>query len=156
MSSFNHIDSFAAYDKDNLVKVASFYPNDFSSTEMHHLPFQLSHLIQDMRRDERFRGVKNVVELFVMLVQIKKSIKHDIVYKLLKLVLVLPVATATVERVFSSMNYVKNKLKNRMRDQYLNDCLVTFIERDFFLQVKDDDIIKRFQEMKFRKVKIKL
>jgi hypothetical protein len=156
MSSFNPIDSFAAYDKDNLVKVASFYPNDFSSTEMHHLPFQLSHLIQDMRRDERFRGVKNVVELFVMLVQIKKSIKHDIVYKLLKLVLVLPVATATVERVFSSMNYVKNKLKNRMRDQYLNDCLVTFIERDFFLQVKDDDIIKRFQEMKFRKVKIKL
>jgi hypothetical protein len=156
MSSFNHIDSFAAYDKDNLVKVAGFYPNDFSSTEMHHLPFQLSHFIQDMRRDERFRGVKNVVELSVMLVQIKKSIKHDIVYKLLKLVLVLPVATATVERVFSSMNYVKNKLKNRMRDQYLNDCLVTFIERDFFLQVKDDDIIKRFQEMKFRKVKIKL
>jgi hypothetical protein len=77
------------------------------------------------------------------------------VYKLLKLVLVLPVATATVERV-SSMNYVKNKLRNRMRDQYMNDCLVTFIKRDFFLQVKDKDIIKRFQEMKFGKVKINL
>jgi hypothetical protein len=156
MSSFNPIDSFVVYDKDNFVKLAHFYPNDFSSTEMHHLPFQLSHFIQDMHRDERFREVKNVVELSVMLVQTKKSIKHDIVYKLLKLVLVLPVATATMERVFSFMNYVKNKLRNRMRDQYLNDCLVTFIERDFFLQVKDDDIIKRFQEMKFRKVKIKL
>jgi hypothetical protein len=156
MSSFNLIDSFAAYDKDNLVKLAGFYPNDFSSTEMHHLPFQLSHFIQDMRRDERFREVKILLSLSVMLVQIKKSIKHDIVYKLLKLVLVLTVATATVERVFSSMNYVKNKLRNRMRDQYLNDCLVTFIERDFFLQVKDEDIIKRFQEMKFCKVKIKL
>jgi hypothetical protein len=77
------------------------------------------------------------------------------VYKLLKLVLVLPVATATVERV-SSMNYVKNKLRNRTRDQYMNDCLVTFIKRDFFLQVKDKDIIKRFQEMKFGKVKINL
>jgi hypothetical protein len=43
-----------------------------------------------------------------------------------------------------------------MSEQYLNDCLVTFIERDFFLQVKADDIIKRFQEMKFHKVKIKL
>jgi hypothetical protein len=71
-----------------------------------------------------------------MLVQTKKSIKHDIVYKLLKLVLVLLVATATIERVFSFMNYVKKKLRNRMRDQYLNDCLVTFIECDFFLQVK--------------------
>jgi hypothetical protein len=89
-----------------------------------------------MRRDERFRKVKNLIELSVMLVQTKKSIKHDIVYKLLKLVLVLLVATATVERVFSSMNYVKKKLRNKMRDQYLNDCLVTFIECDFFLEVK--------------------
>jgi hypothetical protein len=47
-------------------------------------------------------------------------------------------------------------LRNRMRDQYLKDCLVTLIERDFFLQVKDDNIIKRFQEMMFDKVKIKL
>jgi hypothetical protein len=58
MSSFNHIDSFAAYDKDNLVKLAGFYPNDFSSTEMHHLPFQLNHFIQDMHRYEQSRKVK--------------------------------------------------------------------------------------------------
>ena len=46
------------------------------------------------------------------------------------LVLLLPVATASVERAFSAMNFVKNK--NNMEDQYLNDCLVTFIEKDFF------------------------
>ena len=54
------------------------------------------------------------------------------------------------------MNYVKNKLRNRMGDQYLCDCLVTFIEREFFLQVKDSDIINHYQAMKERKVKIKL
>lgn len=52
------------------------------------------------------------------------------------------------------MNYVTNKLRNRMGDQYLNDCLVTFIEREFFHQVKDVDIIKRFQTMKKRKVEL--
>jgi hypothetical protein len=57
-----------------------------------------------------------------MLVTTKKYIKHDIVYKLLKLVLLLPFATASVERVFSIMNYVKSKLRNRMGDQYLNGC----------------------------------
>jgi hypothetical protein len=57
---------------------------------------------------------------------------YPYVYKLLKLVLVLPLATASVERVFSVMNYVKDKLRNRMRDQLLNDCLVIFIEREFF------------------------
>ena len=156
MASFNPSDSFAAYDKDNLVKLAGFYPRDFSSSEMQHLPFQLNHFIQDMRRDERFGNVKSLAELSVKLVETKKNIKHDLVYKLLKLVLVLPVATASVERIFSSMNHVKNKLRNRMGDQYLNDCLVTFIERDFFMQVKDEDIIKCFQEMRFRKVKLNM
>ena len=60
------------------------------------------------------------------------------------LVLLLPVATASVERAFSAMNFVKNK--NNMEDQYLNDCLVTFIEKDFFFHVTDEDIISPFQK----------
>ncbi|XP_062180368.1 uncharacterized protein LOC133884819 [Phragmites australis] len=154
MASFNPVDSFVAFDKDKLVKLAQFYPNDFSSIEMIHLPFQLAHFVTDMRRDERFRAVKNLVELSIMLVETKKNLNYDIVYKLLKLVLLLPVATASVERVFSLMNYVKNKLRNRMGDQYLNDCLVTFLEREFFVQVKYNDIINRFQAMKKRKVEL--
>jgi hypothetical protein len=35
-----------------------------------------------------------------MLVKTDKIMRHDIVYKLLKLVLVLPVATTGVERIF--------------------------------------------------------
>jgi hypothetical protein len=101
----------------------------------------------DMRGDERFRKVKSLAELSIVLVETKKHTKYDVVYKLLKLVLILPMATASVERVFSSMNYVKNKLRNRIGDQYLNDCLVTFIEREFFLQVKDNDIINHYQSM---------
>jgi hypothetical protein len=58
----------------------------------------------------------------------------------------LPVATASVERVFSSMNYVKNKLRNKMGDDYLNNCMVTFVERELFNQVKDEDVINLFQK----------
>ncbi|XP_047978826.1 zinc finger MYM-type protein 1-like [Salvia hispanica] len=68
-----------------------------------------------------------------------------------KLILILPVATASVERVFSGMTFVKNKLRNRRGDQSLNDCLVTFIEKDIFLQVSDDAVVKRFEEMKTRR-----
>lgn len=45
-------------------------------------------------------------------------------YKLVTLALVLPVATTTVERAFSSMTYVKNRLRNRIGDQWLNDSLI--------------------------------
>jgi hypothetical protein len=88
----------------------------------------------------------------MMLVKTDKILPYDIVYKLLKLVLVLPVATAGVERIFSSMNFVKNKLRSKMRQKFLNGCLVTFIERQFFLQVKDEDIITQFQSLKDRNV----
>jgi hypothetical protein len=63
-----------------------------------------------MRRDKRFAEVKSLDDLSIMLVQTDMHLRHDVVYKLLKLVLVLPVATASVERIFSSMNFVKNKL----------------------------------------------
>ena len=80
------------------------------------------------------------------MVETRKNEQYYIVYKILKLVLILPVATASVERVFSSMKYVKNSLRNKMGDEYLNDCLVTFVEREFFRQVKDEDVINLFRK----------
>lgn len=59
---------------------------------------------------------------------------------------------ASVERVFSVMNLVKNKLRNSMSDDLLNDCLVTFIERDVFLKVSEDDIVEAFMAKERRRV----
>jgi hypothetical protein len=53
-------------------------------------------------------------ELFMMLVKKNMVSPHAIVYKLLKLVLVLPIATAGVERIFSAINTIKNKLRSKM------------------------------------------
>jgi hypothetical protein len=41
-----------------------------------------------------------------------------------------------------------------MGQKILNGCLVTFIEREFFLYVKDEDIIAQFQSMKDQKVRL--
>ena len=105
-----------------------------------------------MWNDENFTNLRSLAELFMMLVKTERALRNEIVYKLLKFVLVLPGATPDVEWVFSSMNYINNKLGRKMGQKYLNDCLVTFIERYFFLQVKDEDIITHFQSIKDRKV----
>ena len=63
-------------------------------------------------------------------------------------------ATATtVERVFSGLNLVKNQMRNHMGDELLNDCLVTFIEREIFSNISEDDIIHTFMAMRKRKAK---
>jgi hypothetical protein len=56
---------------------------------------------------------------------------YDMVYLLLKLVLVLSVATTKVQRVFSAMTLVKTKLRIKMSGSLLDDCLVTYIEGIF-------------------------
>jgi hypothetical protein len=38
------------------------------------------------------------------------------------------VATATAEKAFSAMTIIKNRMRNCMRDDWLNNCLVTYIE----------------------------
>lgn len=76
---------------------------------------------------------------------------YSLVYSLVKLSLILPVATATVETVFSGMNLIKTSLRNRMGDEFMNDCLVTYIERDIFKTVNVEKIMLRFQNMKNRR-----
>ena len=60
----------------------------------------------------------------------RKYETYHLIYLLVKLALTLPVVTATVERIFSAMKYIKNELRNRMRDQLMDDCLVVYIEKD--------------------------
>ncbi|XBI02896.1 hypothetical protein VPH35_131392 [Triticum aestivum] len=147
MATFSPRDSFAAYDKEKLVSLArKFYAKDFTNDELSRLSWQLSMFISHVRKDKRFSKLKSLCELPVLMVETRKNEQYYIVYKLLKLVLTLPVATASVERVFSSMKYVKNSLRNKMGDEYLNNCLVTFVKREFFRQVKDEDVINLFQK----------
>ena len=147
MSAFNPSNSFAYFDAQKVRRLAEFYPNDIMSNDLLKLELQLDNYIDDMRRDESFQGLENLVDLLVKLVETKRDKVYDMVYLLLKLVLILPVATASVERVLSVMNYVKTKLRNKMGDSPLDDCLVTNIERDIFFNVEEDAIIETFMSL---------
>lgn len=81
----------------------------------------------------------------------RKHETYPLVYLLVKLALTLAVATAIVERSFSAMKYIKNELRNRMGDQWMNDCLVVYIEKDVVCNIGNETIIQRFQNMKTRR-----
>ncbi|KAK1382349.1 zinc finger MYM-type protein 1-like [Heracleum sosnowskyi] len=88
------------------------------------------------------------VEVFLSVIDLQLQ---ELENRFPELVLILPVATSSVERVFSGMIQVKAKLRSSMGDQMLNDCLITYQERDLFLNVKMSDIIDRYQNMKTRR-----
>jgi hypothetical protein len=106
---------------------------------------------EEVGEDDRFKDITNLVDLSVKLVETKRHTVCDMVYLLLKLVLLLPVATTSVERAFSAMSLVKTKLRNKMCDSILDDCLVTYIERDILFEVNEEDIIETFMTLRKRR-----
>ncbi|XP_056854782.1 uncharacterized protein LOC130504215 [Raphanus sativus] len=152
MASLSPTKSFKLFDKENLIKLVEFYPDDFSFFERSSLEQQLDIYIDNIREDGRFNNLESLGDLSRLMVETQKHLAHPLVYRLLKLALTLPVATATVERCFSAMKFVKTASHNRIGDQFLSDCLVCYIEKDFFASVTNETVVKRFQTMAERRV----
>ncbi|XP_056860222.1 uncharacterized protein LOC108838584 [Raphanus sativus] len=100
VASLSPIGSFSEFDLSKLMNLAKFYPDDFSPTECISLEQQLSIYIDNVRHDDRFSHLNSLGDLARMLVDTRKHLSLPLVYRLLKLALILPVATATVEICF--------------------------------------------------------
>ncbi|XP_049345031.1 uncharacterized protein LOC125809438 [Solanum verrucosum] len=113
VSCLNLIDSFSSFDITKIMRMAELYPNDFDGSNVRTLENQLVNYIIDVRDiDERFSNLGGLGELSRKLVETKKHLTYSLVFLLVKFALLLPVATATVERAFSAMKIIKNDLRN--------------------------------------------
>jgi len=131
-------DSFHAFDGETLMTLAKLYHDDFTNDDMRDLSHELRLYIADVRSDNRFSNINTTDELSQKMVETKKYLLYKLVYRLLKLALVFPVATATVERCFSGIKIVKTSLSNHMGDQHLSHRLNCYIEKVEMKKVSND------------------
>jgi hypothetical protein len=92
-ASLNPRDLFFAFDKEKLINFARFYPSEFSFIELMGLDNQLENYILDVRSCEQFSNLDGIGNLSRILVETRKHIAYLMLYLLLKLALLLPVAT---------------------------------------------------------------
>ena len=97
IACLNPRDSFSAFDKEQLLNMATFYPYEFSNVELLALKNPLQNYIVDVQGDEKFANLSGMGELSKKMVETKKHNIYPLVYLLLKLALILPVTTVTVE-----------------------------------------------------------
>ncbi|KAL9298906.1 putative ribonuclease H-like superfamily [Arabidopsis thaliana] len=116
IASLSPMDSFSQFKKSMLVRLTELYLDDFSFLERISLDHQLDIYLDNEQRDERFTNFKSLGDLARVM-----------------LALILPVATTTVERYFSTMNIVKTALRNQISDTFFSDCLVCFIENMYLI-----------------------
>ena len=154
IAALSPCDSFSQFNVSNLLALGKLYPYDFDRMEMIALEKELNMYYVIVRQDERFANLSGIAELARLMVDIKKHKTYPLVYRLLKLALVLPVATATVERCFSAMKIVKSDLRNKIGDEFLNAALICAIEKEALLNVTNDDVINQFQKMKSRRTQL--
>jgi hypothetical protein len=147
-------DSFWNFDRERLLQLAELYSEDFSGSDMGQLRIQLDRYISNVKNNEVFSGLRDIGELAKKMVEMKYHITYELVYRLLELALVLPVATATVERSFSAMKFIKTNLRNKMDDIFLTDALLCYVEKEVFASVENEAILQRFQAMGPRRLQL--
>ena len=84
IACLNPRDSFCA-DKNKLIRIAQFYPLEFSSTQLLELDSQLENFILDVCFDDQFSNINGITSLSQKLVETRKHIIYPLVFLLLKL-----------------------------------------------------------------------
>lgn len=131
MTALNPSKSFASFRAQKVCRLAKFYPKDIYLVPIY--SSLKSNLITILMSQDKMK--KSMVSKPLLTSQINQLTQIDTKFMIwfLKLILLLSVASTSVERAYSTRNLVKNKPRNKMSDNLLDDCLVAFIERDFGL-----------------------
>ncbi|KAL1349338.1 hypothetical protein AAHE18_07G149900 [Arachis hypogaea] len=144
-------DNFKSFNIEEISKLAEkFYPIDFPSNELNIFKFQLQHYQHDI--PNHLKGIGTLSELCNKLQETGKSRTYHMVDRLIRLVLTLPVSTATTERAFSAMKIVKTRLRSKMADEFLADNLVIYIEKELAAIFDTNSIIDDFENRKKRRI----
>ena len=143
-------ESFRVSDICSLVD--NFYLIDFIDDEKNDLKKELDIYKYEVVQHSEFKNLKNISKLCQWMVRTRKLEYYPLIYRVVKFVLTLLVSTATIEQAFSAMNVIKTNLRNKMKDEFLSDAMMLFIERDIAATISTDSIIDDFEDLKRRQV----
>ena len=127
-STLNPINGYKKFYIDDICKLANtFYPKDFTKQEKGNLKTQLQLFELDVPQHPDLKNLLTLSKLCQGLVSVGKSKIYPLVDRLIKLVLTLLVSIATSERAFPVMKLVKTKLRKKMDNEFLSNCLTIYI-----------------------------
>ncbi|XP_071728960.1 uncharacterized protein [Rutidosis leptorrhynchoides] len=110
--------------------------------------------IIELIENPKFKDVSTIAQLCTSLAETNKCEPYYLIDRLIRLILTLPVSTATTERGFSAMKIFKNRLRNKMSDDFLASNLVVYIEKDIAQRFDSASVISDFKDLKGRRAEL--
>jgi hypothetical protein len=144
--------NFHDWNADNIVLLANdFYLDDFKG-DFDDLRDEATRVLAMASRDKRFKNLKTTHELCTVMSRTDHSALFPALYRLICLVCVLPVSTATTERAFSAMKRIKTRLRTTMGDLWMPNLMILAIERDLTNDIDKDAVIDAFSNLSSRSI----
>uniref|UniRef100_A0ACD5YLJ1 Uncharacterized protein n=1 Tax=Avena sativa TaxID=4498 RepID=A0ACD5YLJ1_AVESA len=94
----NRFKSFKGKNICDLVK--KYYPSDFSQQDIYGLEQQLKPFVVDVSNNEELKYIPTLIDLCHCLVETGRDTIYNLIVRLLHLLVILPVSTASAERAF--------------------------------------------------------
>ena len=126
----------------------NYYPQDFTEREICLLKRQLQYYELDVIKHQDFQIMGTISELCKGLEISGKSKYYHLIDRLIRLVLTLPVSTATTKRAFLAMKLLKTRLHNRMEDELLTDNMIVYIKKEIAGNFTMEMIMDEFYSIK--------
>ncbi|GJZ76863.1 zinc finger MYM-type protein 1-like protein, partial [Tanacetum coccineum] len=115
----------------------------FTEQDKIELKLELQHY--ELDNDPKLKNVTSLSQLLRKgLQQTEKSKTFPLIDRLIRLILTLPVSTATSERAFSKMKIVKTRLRSTMSDNFLKSSLILSVEREIVRTLCTNTVIEDF------------
>ncbi|KAL9681431.1 hypothetical protein QQ045_013214 [Rhodiola kirilowii] len=147
-SALDPKNQFKKFDMEKICRLAEkFYPEDFDASEVRALMIQFEHYKHQVVFDKDFQKLYSLAQLCRRLVEADLANLFPLVDRLIRLVLTLPVSTATTERAFSAMKIIKTRLRNKMEDGYLSGCMMLHIEKEYVDNIDSEMVIDHFESI---------
>ena len=143
-STLHHWLSNESFKIDDICQlIEEFYPQDFTYHEKMQLWIQLNHYEHNVVRHKDFKELSTIYKLCQWLLRTGISTAYQLIFRVIVLVLTLPISTTTIERSFSAM---------RLKDEFLIDSCLMYIERKIADKFSTESIIEDFQYLKERRI----
>ncbi|GJT97232.1 zinc finger MYM-type protein 1-like protein [Tanacetum coccineum] len=131
-----------------LIEIENLTENAEELKEKVRLIYELEILSIVMKENLELKVSTLAAGLCISVVNAEKRVSHSIIDRLIRLILTLLVSTATTERGFSTMKICKNRLCNKMADEFLTDNLVVYIEKKIGETFSSYNVIDVFKSLK--------
>jgi len=143
---------FRSFKASTICELAKkYYPADFDQQDISGFEQQLKHFVVDATSSKELKCVATLTELCQCLIETKRHTIYNLIDRLVRLLVTLPVSTASAERAFSILKITKTRLRNKMEDEFLANSLLVNIEGELSDKWSYDDIISEFKKQKSRR-----